>query len=102
VGDKLAIPAQDSVRSRYGGDVGKHLAAEPMTDLTEHAALGVRELQPTAQLRLEDAVLSGQIFVPRQQLLVHLPRHVSQDARPIHYRPLPYTDPRDGIMDRRQ
>jgi hypothetical protein len=26
-GDKLAIPAEDSVRSRYGGDVGKDLAA---------------------------------------------------------------------------
>jgi hypothetical protein len=33
-GDKLAIPAQGGVRSRYGGDVGKDLAAEPMTDLT--------------------------------------------------------------------
>src|SRR5882757_1872254 len=33
-GDKLTIPAQDSVRSRSGGDVGKDLAADPMTDLT--------------------------------------------------------------------
>ena len=27
-GDKLAIPAQDSVRSGYGGDFGENLAAE--------------------------------------------------------------------------
>ena len=29
----------------------------------------------------------GQVFVPSQQLLVHRPRHVGQDARPIHNRP---------------
>jgi hypothetical protein len=27
------------------------------------------------------------VFVPPQQLLVHRPRHVGQDARPIHNRP---------------
>jgi hypothetical protein len=63
--DKLAIPAQDCVRSGYRGDLRENLATQPMTDLAEHAALGVQELQPTAQLLLEDAVLSGQIFVPR-------------------------------------
>ena len=26
----------------------------------------------------------GQVFVPREQFLVHRPRHVGQDARPIH------------------
>jgi hypothetical protein len=75
-GDKLAVPAQDGVRPGYGRDVGENLAAQPMTDLAEHAPLGVRKLQPTNQLRLEDAVLGGQIFIPRQQLLVHRPRHV--------------------------
>ena len=34
-----------------------------------------------------DAVFGGQIFVPRQQLLVHRPRYVGQDARPIHNGP---------------
>ena len=101
-GDKLAIPSQDGVRPGYGRDVGESLAAQPMTDLAEHASLGVRKLQPTSQLHLEDAVLGGQIFVPRQQLLVHRPRHVGQDARPIHNRPLPNTDPRDGIIGRPQ
>jgi hypothetical protein len=67
---------------------------EQMTDLAERAALGVRELQPTCQLCLEDTVLGGQILAPRQQLLVPRPGHVSQDARPIHYRHLPHTFPR--------
>jgi hypothetical protein len=30
-----------------------------MTDLAKRASLGIREFQPTFQLRLEDAVLSG-------------------------------------------
>jgi hypothetical protein len=94
-GDKLAIPAQDGVWPGYGGDVGKSLAAQPMTDLTEHPSLGVRKLQPTIQLYLENAVLGGQVFVPRQQFLVHRPRHVGQDARPIHLiAPCPTGPPR--------
>ena len=59
-----------------GGDVGQNLAAQAMTDLAESASLGVRERQPTIQLRLHDAVFGGQIFVPRQQLLLHRPRYV--------------------------
>jgi hypothetical protein len=43
-----------------------------MTDLAEHASLCVRKLQPTIQLHLKDAVLGGQIFVPRQQILVRM------------------------------
>ena len=93
-GDKLAIPAQDGVRPGYGRDIGESLAAQPMTDLAERLSLGVREFQPPPQLRLEDAVLGRQVFIPRQQLLVHRPGHVGQDARPIHCRPLPHTDPR--------
>jgi hypothetical protein len=63
------------------------LAAQAMTDLTERASLGVRELQSTPQLGLHDAVFGGQIFVPSQQLLVHLSRYIGQDARPIHTEP---------------
>ena len=100
VGDELAIPTKDRVRPSDRGDVGQNLAAQAMTDLAERASLGVRQLQPTSQLRLEDAVLGGQIFVPPQQILVHRPRHVGQDARPIHNGPLPYPDPGDGVTGR--
>jgi len=87
--NKLAIPAQDGVRSGYGRDIGQSLAAKPVTDLAERPSLRIRELQPACQLGLEDEVLGGQVFVPRQQLLVHRPGHVGQDARPIHCRPRP-------------
>jgi hypothetical protein len=60
------------------------LAAHSMTDFVKRGSLGVREFQPPLQLGLQDAVLSDQIFVPRQQLLVHHARDVGQDARPIH------------------
>jgi hypothetical protein len=64
------MPAQDGVRPGYSCDIGESLAAQPMTDLAERLSLGVRELQPTPQLRLEDTVLGCQVFIPRQQLLV--------------------------------
>ncbi len=51
--------------------------------------LGDRALRPPFHLGLHDAVFGRHVFVPRQQLLVHRPRHVGQDARPIHNRPLP-------------
>jgi hypothetical protein len=37
-----------------------------MTDLAEQRSLGVRELQSSLQLGLQDAVFGGQIFVPPQ------------------------------------
>jgi hypothetical protein len=64
-GDKLAIPARDGVGSGYGSDLRESLAAEPMTDLAERSSLGVRELNRPFSWGLEDAVLDGQIFVPK-------------------------------------
>ena len=40
-GYMLAIPAQDRVRPGYGGNVGKDLAAQAMTDPAERASLRV-------------------------------------------------------------
>jgi hypothetical protein len=55
-----------------------------MTNLAEPGSLGVRELEASLQLGLQDAVFGGQIFVPRQQLLIHRASDVGQDASPIH------------------
>ena len=55
-----------------------------MANLAERGSLGVREHQSAFQLVFQDAVFGGQIFVPGQQLLVHRPCDVGQDARPIH------------------
>ena len=80
----MSIPGKDGVRPRDSRDLGKGLAAQAMTDLPEHGSLGVRELQSPIQLALQDAVFRGQIFVPRQQLLIHRPGNVGKDARPVH------------------
>jgi hypothetical protein len=70
-----------------------------VTYLAKRGSLGVRELQPPFQLRLQDAVFGGQIFVPCQQLLVHRPRDVGQDARPIHNGPFARPDRRLDVID---
>ena len=64
--------------------LGENLAAQAMTDLTQRGSLGVGELQSPFRVDLQDAIFGGQIFDPRQQLLVHHASHVGQDARPIH------------------
>jgi hypothetical protein len=60
-----------------------------MTDLAQRGSLGVGELQSPFRAGLQDAIFGGQIFDPRQQLLVHHASHVGQDARPIHWFPPP-------------
>jgi hypothetical protein len=69
----LRYQPKNGIRPRHDGDVGKNPPAQPMTDLAESASLDFRELETTFQLHLDDAVLRGQILVPRQQLLVHRP-----------------------------
>ena len=48
---------------------------------------------------LEDAILGGQIFVPRQQILVHRPRHVGQRRAQSISAPYPTLILGDGISD---
>ena len=56
----------------------------------------------TEQDQLRQALLGRQIFVPRQQLVVHRPRHICKDARPIRNRPLPCPAHSNGITSRPQ
>ena len=94
------MPGWDNCHASYRFNIlTTRLAAQAMTDLAERDPLGVRELQSTFQLGLQDAVFGGQIFVPRQQLLVHRPRDVGQDARQLHEPPLPSCRPiHDGRL----
>ena len=92
-------------KRRLAGDTARAATSSEVTDLRREARalkevvaeqalernsrLGVGQLLSTVQLGLHNAVLGGQILVPPQQLLVHRPRHVGEDTRPIHNRPLP-------------
>src|SRR5262249_23934662 len=69
-----------------------------MSDLAERGSLGVRELQSPVQPSLQDAIFGSQIFISRQQLLIHHPRDVGQDARPIHSS----STPADSRIDRQK
>jgi hypothetical protein len=75
-----SIRLSDTILNR----VGENLATQAMTNLAERGSLRVREHQSAFQLVFQDAVFGGQIFVSGQQLLVHRPCEVGQDARPIH------------------
>src|SRR5262245_38828926 len=80
---------QNGIRQSGSRYVAECLAAQSTTNLAELRSLGVRELRPTLQLASQDLVLSGEIFIPQQQLLVHRPADVGQDACPFHE--LPHT-----------
>ena len=49
-----------------------------MTNLAKRGSLGIRELEPSFQLGLQDAVFGRQIFVPRQHLLIHRARDAAR------------------------
>jgi hypothetical protein len=59
-----------------------------MADLSQRDSFDVRELQARFHLRLENPIFGGQIFDPRQQLLVNRPRDVGQEACAIHSSPV--------------
>src|SRR5215472_12059657 len=84
--DEPSVPSQNGIRQSGSRYIAECLAAQSTTNLAELRSLGVRELRPTLQLASQDLVLSGEIFIPQQQL-VHLPADVGQDACPLHELP---------------
>src|SRR5215475_8357329 len=85
--DEPPVPSQNGIRQSGSRYVAEYLAAQSTTNLAELRSLGVRELRPTLQLASQDLVLSGEIFIPQQQLLVHRPADVGQDTCPLHEPP---------------
>src|SRR5499426_842438 len=85
--DEPSVPSQNGIRQSGSRYVAECLAAQSTTNLAELRSLGVRELRPTLQLASQDLVLSGEIFIPQQQLLIHRPADVGQDACPLHELP---------------
>jgi hypothetical protein len=65
--------------------LGLAMAARQHQDLSRHSPTAhiLPEADRTASLLLSRASIT-QIFISRQQLLIHHPRDVGQDARPIH------------------
>src|SRR5450830_244764 len=86
-GDEPSVPCQDGVRQGGSRHLAECLAAQSTANLAKLRSLCVRELQPPLQLAPQNPVFSSQIFVPQQQLLVHRPGDVGQDACPLHASP---------------
>jgi len=85
--DEPSVPSQNGIWQSGSRYVAECLAAQSTINLVELRSLGVRELRPTPQLASQDLVLSGEIFIPQQQLLVHRPADVGQDTCPLHELP---------------
>src|SRR5262245_18669706 len=85
--DEPSVPSQNGIRQSGSRYITECLAAQSTTNLSEPGSLGVRELRPTLQLASQDLVLSSEIFIPQQQLLVHRPADVGQDTCPHHVPP---------------
>src|SRR5215831_19541358 len=85
--DEPSVPSQNGIRQSGSRYIAECLAAQSTTNLAEPRSLGVRELRPTLQLTSQDLVLSGEIFISQQQLLVQRPADVGQDACPLHELP---------------
>src|SRR5665811_310564 len=99
-GDEPSVPCQDGVRQGGSRHLAECLAAQSTANLAKLRSLCVRELQPPLQLAPQNPVFSSQIFVPQQQLLVHRPGDVGQDACPLHASPPFARRPTMGTTDR--
>jgi len=76
LGDEPSIPSQDGVRLGDAGDLSERFASYTPPDLGEGGALGITQPQSRWQLRPQNPVLRGQIFVLQEKLLVHRSCHV--------------------------
>jgi hypothetical protein len=83
LGDEPSIPGQDGVGLGDAGYRSECFASQALTDLGEGGALGIAQPQSRWQLRPQNTVLCGQIFILQQKLLVHRARHVRQQPHPL-------------------
>ena len=81
--DQSAVPGEKGIRLGNARDILQGLASESFRDLGQGKPLRIRQSEPGWQVGSEDAVLSCQVFVAQQQLLIDEARHKSQKACPV-------------------
>jgi hypothetical protein len=83
-GDELAVPAQDGLGLHDLGDLLQRFPTKTLSNLSQTDSLRVGEPQSPFDLISEDSALRHQIFVPKDQFLIHRPSDVCQHSLPIH------------------
>jgi hypothetical protein len=81
--DELPIPDQDRIRFGDAGDFQEGFPPQTLGNPSQGRPLGIGQLQSPFDLRFEDVILSRQVLVPQEQLLVDGTRHISQQLKPI-------------------
>jgi hypothetical protein len=80
--DQLSIPSENGVGFGYAGYSRQRLATESFPDLGERRSLQIRKTQTRWQLRPQDPIFSGQIFVLKEQFLIDQTGYVGQATDP--------------------
>ena len=81
-GDQTSIPGEDSFRFRNTGHLRQTHPPEPLADLRESRARGIRKPQSSGDVRPKDSILGNQIFALEEQALIDQASHVRQQPCP--------------------
>src|SRR5262249_31105220 len=77
-GDQTTVPAENRLRLGDTGDTGEQLPAEPFTDFSKCAPLGVGEPDSVGQVRSQNPVFCDEVFALKEKALIDEARDVCQ------------------------
>ena len=82
LGDQSSIPCQNGVGFGNASNLSERFAAKALSDFGQRDSFRVGKPQSRRELGPQDAILSGEVFVPQQKLLVDGASHVGQKSYP--------------------
>jgi hypothetical protein len=82
--NELAVPTKDGLGSNDLSHLRQSLPAEAPANFGQTDSLRVRETRSPVDLVPENPIFRHQVFVPKEELLVHRAGDVRQHSLPIH------------------
>ena len=82
-GNEPPVPGEDGIGFGDTGDLLKCSPAEPLADFSEGRSLGIRKAYTGGKVSAEDAILSCEVFILEQELLIDQPGDVRQEPSPF-------------------
>ena len=82
-GDEPPVPAEDGLWFGDTGDLLKRSPAEPLADFREGRSFGIRKTHMGWKVNAEDAILSCEVFILEQELLIDQAGDVRQQPSPF-------------------